>query len=103
MCAFHRRSEVMVMPRYLACDTVSSSCSWSMYWVFMIVLFLVIGMTWHFSRLNFIFHLFAHLSSVLRSSWSAAVFVLGLSAIYIMVSSAKSLTVEVILSGMSLM
>ena len=44
-----------------------------------------------------------HLSSVFRSSWSAAVFVLGLRAIYIMVSSAKSLTVEVILSGMSLM
>ena len=61
-----------------------------MYWVFMIVLFLVIGMTWHFSRLNFIFHFFAHLSIVLRSSWSAAVFVLGLSAIYIMVSSAES-------------
>ena len=56
MCAFHRRSEVMVMPRYLACDTVSSSCSWSMYWVFMIVLFLVIGMTWHVSRLNLIFN-----------------------------------------------
>ena len=30
-------------------------------------------------------------------------FVLGLRTIYIMVSSAKSLTVEVILSGMSLM
>ena len=90
MCAFHRRSEVMVMPRYLACDTVSSSCPWNMYWVFMIVLFLVTGMTWHFSRLNFIFHLFAHLSSVLRSSWSAAVFVLGLRAIYIMVISKES-------------
>ena len=45
MCAFHRRSEVMVIPRYLACDTVSSSCPWSMYWVLMIVLFLVTGMT----------------------------------------------------------
>ena len=69
----------------------------------MIVLFLVIGMAWHFSRLNFVFNFFAHLSNVLRSSWSAAVFVLGLSAIYIMVSSAKSLTVEVILSGKSVM
>ena len=49
------------------------------------------------------FPFFVHLSSVFRSSWSAAVFVLGLRAIYIMVSSAKSLTVEVILSGMSLM
>ena len=93
----------MVMPRYLTCDTVSSSCPWSMYWVLMIVLFLVTGMTGHFSRLNLIFHFLAPLSSVLRSSWNAVVFVLGLRAIYIMVSSAKSLTVEVILSGMSLM
>ena len=92
----------MVMPRYLACDTVSNSCPWSIYWILMIVVFLVTRMTWHFSRLNFIFHCFAHLSSVLRSSWSAAVFVLGLRAIYIMVSSAKNLTVEVILSGISL-
>ena len=102
MCAFHRRSEVMVMPIYLACDTVSSSCPWSMYWVLMIVLFLVTWMTWHFSRLNFIFIFVAHLSSVLRSSWRATVFVLGLRAIYIMVSSANGLTVEV-MSGMSLM
>ena len=49
------------------------------------------------------FPFLSHLSSVFRSSWSAAVFVLGLRAIYIMVSSAKSPTVEVILSGMSLM
>ena len=48
-------------------------------------------------------HFLFHLSSVLRSSWSAAVFILGLRTIYIMVSSARSLTVEVILSGMSLM
>ena len=33
----------------------------------------------------------------------SSAFILGLRAIYIMVSSAKSLTVEVILSGMSLM
>ena len=52
---------------------------------------------------NFIFHFLAHLSSLWRSSWSTAVFVLGLRTIYIMVSSAKSLTVEVILSGMLLM
>ena len=90
----------MVMPRYLACDTVSSSCPWRMYWVLVIVLFLVTGMTWHFSRLKLISHFFVHLSSVLRSSWSAAAFILGLR---VMVSSAKSLTVEVILSGMSLM
>ena len=93
----------MVMPKYLAYDTVSSSCPWSMYWVLMIVLFLVTGITWHFSRLNFIFNFFTHLSSVLRSSWSAAVFILGLRAIYIMVLSAKNLTIEVILSGMLLM
>ena len=49
------------------------------------------------------FPFFAHLSSVLTSSWSAAAFIIGLRAIYIMVSSAKSLTVEVILSGMSFM
>ena len=72
----------MVMPRYLACDTVLSSCPWRMYWVLMIVVFLVTEITWHVSRLNFIFHFFAHLSSVLRSSWSAAVFVFGLRAIY---------------------
>ena len=59
------------------------------------------GMTWHFSRFKLIFHCFALLSSVLRSSWSAAGFILR--AIYIMVSSVKNLTVEVILSGMSLM
>ena len=29
----------MVMPRYLACDTVSSCCPWRMYWVLVIVLF----------------------------------------------------------------
>ena len=103
MWAFHRRSEVMVIPRYLACDTVSSSCPWRMYWVLVIVLYLVTGMTWLVSRLKLIFNFFAHLSSVLRSSWSAAAFILGLRDIYIMVSSAKSLTVEVILSGMSLM
>ena len=45
---------------------------------------------WHFSRLKLIFHFLAHLSSVLRSSWSAAAFILGLRAIYIMVSSAES-------------
>ena len=49
------------------------------------------------------FPFYVHLSSVLRSPWSAAAFTLGLRAIYIMLSSAKSLTVEVILSGMSLM
>ena len=54
-------------------------------------------------KIEFHFHFFAHLSSVLRSSWSATVFVLGIRAKHIMVSSAKSLTVEVILSGISLM
>ena len=38
-----------------------------------------------------------------KSSWSAAAFILGLRAIDIMVSSATSLTVDVMLSGMSLM
>ena len=74
-----------------------------MYWVLVIVLFLVTGIIWHFSRLKLIFPFYVHLSSVFRSSWSAAAFILGLGAIYIMVSSAKSLTVKVILSGMSLM
>ena len=80
---------VMVIPRYLACDTVSSSCPWRMYWVLVIVLFLVTRMTWHFSKLKLIFHFLVHLLSVLRSSWSAAAFILGLKAIYIMVSSEK--------------
>ena len=74
-----------------------------MYWVLVIVLFLVTGMTWHLSRLKLIFNLFVHLSSVLRSSRSAAAFILGFRAIYVMVSSAKSLTAEVVFSGMSLM
>ena len=49
------------------------------------------------------FQFVVHLSSVLRSSWSAAAFILGLRAIYTLWCHQQSLTVEVILFGMSLM
>ena len=88
----------MVMHRYLACDTVSSSCLWRMYCVLVIVLFLVTGMTWHFSRLKLIF-----IECVKVFLECSCVYLRLNSYIHYGVISKESNCIEVILSGMSLM
>ena len=64
------------------------------------VLFFVTDSTWHLSGWNFIIHFSSQMANLSRSSWR--VFSSDVTVMYAMVSSAKSLTVELMFSGMSL-
>ena len=82
----------MSTPRYLAEATTSRVWPCKEYWVGIGDLDLVIRMTWHLPGLNSIFQSNSHSWRVSRSSWScfdSAGFVM---ARYAAVSSAKSLT-----------
>ena len=68
ICLFQLRSEVRVIPRYLADLTFSRMTSWRLYWNLIGFFLRVIEIVWHLVGLNCISHLSSHLASVLRSS-----------------------------------
>ena len=68
ICLFQLRSEVRVIPRYLADLTFSRMTSWRLYWNLIGFFLRVIEIVWHLVGLNCINHLSSHLASILRSS-----------------------------------
>jgi hypothetical protein len=67
MWSFHRRSLLMVTPRYLLESTSWSMCPWMVYWALIGLRLLETHITTHFSGWKAICHLFSHSSSELRS------------------------------------
>ena len=92
-CLFHDRSELSVIPRYLASLTVWSSVPWMLYlWMrgFLLLVSLIIS---HLSGLNCMNQSLSHIWGLLRSSWRRTWSSLMQIILYTNMSSAKSLVV----------
>jgi len=77
---FHFRSDVMVTPRYFAFVAVSRVWLCRTYLFMMGFLLRVIGITWHLSGWNSIFHFCSHSPSFFKSSWRMLVLDGGFNA-----------------------
>ena len=97
------KSSLTVTPRYLASFTSSSTWLDNSYWVEMGVCFLDIRIMLHLAALNLIPHFEPQFSSKFRSFCRAIWSCLFLISLYTRRSSAKSLTLEEITDGRSLM
>ena len=95
-----RLSEIAT-PRYLAEGTNSKTVPWSMYLVWMVHLALAICRTWHLDRLKLMSHRGSHFSMVKRPFCRVIDSPSKLIARYMVVSSAKSLTLDLTWSGIS--
>ena len=101
MCWFHRRSDVIVTPRYITESTTSSTLPWGVYsWVSGSLL-RDTRKTWHLFVLNSMSHLFSQFSSSCRSFYGKFVSLCDSTARYRGVSSTNRLTVEDMLPGRS--
>ena len=94
------RSSEIVTVRYFE-DTESRTVPWSIYLVWMGHLALVICRTWHLEGLKLMPRRFSHTSSWWRSFCSEIDSPSELMTRYMAVSSAKSLTLNLIWSGRS--
>ena len=68
MCLFQLRSDVIVIPRYLADFTFSSASLWSLYRNLIRYFLRVTERIWHLLGLNFISHFVSQMASLFRSS-----------------------------------
>ena len=97
----HMRSSEVANPRYFAEGTLSKTMLCNMYLEVIRFLSLVICRTWHFDRLKSISQAISQSSSLTRSSCKILASESELMARYMAVSSAKSLTLDLICSGKS--